>query len=344
MPSDLEKAIRYGELAAQRALSVYAYGEAARHLEQALEVQAVLDPDDHSKRCDLLLALGEAMLPLEDPLRVSATVAPEAFALAEALGDADRAARAAIQALESLIRSTGAGLRTATAQSFQDWADRADRHAQTRTAQRVYADIYQGLAEIGAGRPAAHVFLRRAVEGALSLNDDSVVFAAVGWAFRNLQALRDREMVTGLALEVLRRPHHGARATDLGWCLYSGGIELLSSGRRHQAETLWRELTLLADHTQDRSLRAHALTTSALLAFVDGRLEKAVTLYESGAAMALELGVGVFTPHEMSGQALLYLGRGTECGPRRIAGGIPTNAGACQQCENGTHLSVAGST
>ena len=41
---DLAKAVRYGELAAQRALAVYAYGEAARHLEQALDVQEVLDP------------------------------------------------------------------------------------------------------------------------------------------------------------------------------------------------------------------------------------------------------------------------------------------------------------
>ena len=61
--------MRYGELAAQRALSVYAYGEAVRHLEQALEVQEVLDPDDKAKRCDLLLALGEALLPAGEPLR-----------------------------------------------------------------------------------------------------------------------------------------------------------------------------------------------------------------------------------------------------------------------------------
>ena len=51
--------MHYGELAAQRALAVYAYGEAARLLEQALEVQEVLDPDDTAKRCDLLLSAGE---------------------------------------------------------------------------------------------------------------------------------------------------------------------------------------------------------------------------------------------------------------------------------------------
>ena len=106
-PADLAKAVRYGELAAQRAMSVYAYGEAARHLEQALEAQEVLDPDDRRKRCDLLLALGEAMLPLDDPAEIAATVASEAYSLAEALGDSARSARSAVQAAEGLARAGG---------------------------------------------------------------------------------------------------------------------------------------------------------------------------------------------------------------------------------------------
>src|SRR5207245_8156961 len=51
---DLEKALRYAELAAGRAMQVFAYGEAVRHLEQAVRTQEVLDPDDRSKRCDVL--------------------------------------------------------------------------------------------------------------------------------------------------------------------------------------------------------------------------------------------------------------------------------------------------
>ncbi len=38
------------------------------------------------KRCDLLLALGEAMLPSEEPRRAATEATPEAFALAEASG------------------------------------------------------------------------------------------------------------------------------------------------------------------------------------------------------------------------------------------------------------------
>ena len=57
---DLEKAVAYGQKAAEQATSVYAHGDAVGHLEQCLEVQEVVDPSDETRRCDLLLALGEA--------------------------------------------------------------------------------------------------------------------------------------------------------------------------------------------------------------------------------------------------------------------------------------------
>ena len=60
---------------------------------------------------DLLLALGEAMLPLEEPARIAATVAEEAFTLAEALPDPTRAARAAIL-IPGVIAGTDCGFST----------------------------------------------------------------------------------------------------------------------------------------------------------------------------------------------------------------------------------------
>ena len=60
--ADLKKAVSYGEMAAKRAVDVYAYGEAIRLLEQAIKVQEILDPDDKAKLCDLTLALGDARL------------------------------------------------------------------------------------------------------------------------------------------------------------------------------------------------------------------------------------------------------------------------------------------
>ena len=42
-------------------------GEAVRLLEQTLQVQEVLDPEDKAKRCDLLLALSEAPMDAREP-------------------------------------------------------------------------------------------------------------------------------------------------------------------------------------------------------------------------------------------------------------------------------------
>ncbi len=102
-PLDLEKAVHYGEVAAGRTVSVYAYGEAVRHLETALQAQEVLDPDDTLKRCDLLLALGEALGPAGEPLRASEDVAERAYALAEAMGDNERASHSCRLAIDGLM-------------------------------------------------------------------------------------------------------------------------------------------------------------------------------------------------------------------------------------------------
>src|SRR5205823_1851824 len=126
----------------QRALGVYAYGEAARHLEQALAVQEVLDPDDKAKRCDLLLALGEALLPSGELLRAVEQVAPQALELAEALGDPRRASRACQLACTAL-RNYGNFTMVGTP-LYRQWAERADRYAAAGTVERVYADLAMG--------------------------------------------------------------------------------------------------------------------------------------------------------------------------------------------------------
>ena len=100
---DLEKAVTYGELAARRAIAVFDYGEAARHLEQALEALKVAAPADETRRCDILLQLGEALLVSGPQEEVLATIAPAALSLAERLMDQRRAYAACCLGLDSAM-------------------------------------------------------------------------------------------------------------------------------------------------------------------------------------------------------------------------------------------------
>ncbi len=299
-PADLAKALHYSELAAQRAVQVFAYGEAARQLDSALKLQEVLDPDDASKRCDLLLALAEALLPTEEPGRVATAIAPEAFELAEQVGDGPRAARVAVLAAEALLRKGGPGEAGRSAE-FRTWAERAHQHAPAESITRVYADVYMGLA-FGGDRFERHRFLRRAADLAQEVTDDRTYYAAASWAVRYLQAAPDRATLATLSAGALTRPRDGVRPADLGVCLRFAGGNLLEQGDRAGAERAWRDLADLAGRTRDATLALWAREPAAILAFVDGRLEDAVVA-SNDLSSPLEVTL------DLVPRALLYLGR-----------------------------------
>ena len=104
--ADLAKAVHYGELAARRATEAFAFGEAARQLERALQVDELADADDVRSRCDLLLALGEVLGLAGEAERALRQIAPEALPIAEELGDrsrsTSRACRIAVGNLDAL--------------------------------------------------------------------------------------------------------------------------------------------------------------------------------------------------------------------------------------------------
>jgi len=141
---DMRKALEYSELAAQRAMAVYAYGDAVCHYEQALKVQEVLDPDDKAKRCDLLLELGDAVQPAGDPERVFTTVAEEAYTLAVALQDGDRACRACARALGS-VHAAGGGANFANGPHYRSWALRFEEHARPGTREWVCSSFWTAM-------------------------------------------------------------------------------------------------------------------------------------------------------------------------------------------------------
>jgi hypothetical protein len=91
---DLRKAVTYARMAGERAVRELAPDEGLRWFNQALELQGQEADADRSERCELLIGLGEAQRQAGAPAYRERLL--EASGLASELGDADRAARAAL--------------------------------------------------------------------------------------------------------------------------------------------------------------------------------------------------------------------------------------------------------
>jgi Cdc6-like AAA superfamily ATPase/tetratricopeptide (TPR) repeat protein len=305
-PEELAKAVTYGELAAKRAANVYAYAEAARLLGRALEVQELLAPGDRARRCDLLLALGEAMLPIEQPGRVARTVAAEAFAAAIEIGDSRRAALAGVQALQALYRAVGMTDGFAMPEVRQ-WLEQTDPHAAAETAERVYLDCCWGLHMLMAGDiSGGGARLHTALEEAATSGNRAAYRTAAAFGVTLLQGLRDRELVERLALELLE---DGPPSL-----LLTLATIFMSRGDRDRAVAILHEGR---SEGGGSDLAASLVSRAADVwrAYFEGELEQAAVLGEQVLRDAREAGAGVAasgaTVHGLSARSLFYLGRRT---------------------------------
>jgi len=91
---DIDKAVDYAKRAGERAMSLFAYEEAAAHCQRALQALEMRTPADDPLRCDLLLALGRAQF-WGGESEASRQTYRQAYELARALGDAGRLGEAA---------------------------------------------------------------------------------------------------------------------------------------------------------------------------------------------------------------------------------------------------------
>jgi class 3 adenylate cyclase len=275
-PADLAKAVEYGELAARRAAEVFASGEAARLLAQALEVQDVLDPDDKAKRCDLLIALGDALIDADEPRRMLDTVAEEALALADALNDRAHASRVCKSALWGLMY-WAAGPAFETPEGAM-WAERTGHYALPETVDRAVADTFLGWVMCYSGRRGEGVgFLNRGLDLARRLDEPDVLWLAVfGW-MDCVSSPRYDEARLRLAEEFAAAPRDGVRPRTLVWVLVFSGAILLARGARDRAESVWRECQELARRSGRTVPVCHAVSLDAQLATLEGRLDEAVT-------------------------------------------------------------------
>ena len=341
-PEDLTKAVEYSEMAAKRAMSVYAYGEAARLLEQSLQAQEVVDPSTGSgrgpegrlKRCDLLLALGEALMPAGEPQRVYKEVAEEAFTLAEAIGDNTRMSHACHAALQALTRY-GATLMLGTPE-YRQWAERTDRAAPADTIERVNANIALADLRTAEGKTVEAWSLRNsALTLARRLADPDATFAVFNSMITYLNnGPQHQEERHRLADEIATRSREGVSPRTLGQLLTTVGHSYLERGDRQRAEDMWRQVQDLASRTRDANLVLTPQREKVALLTMDGRLDEAVETIPRIISEGEELGIAVRGRQiaATSGlRPLFYLGRAEDAlthssQPSKLAGAPESHA------------------
>ena len=287
---DLNRALEYSEMAARHAQSVYSYGEAARLLEQALRVQQLLDPNDKARRCDLLLALGEAVIPAGQPMRVPETLAPEALDLADAIGDRARAFAACRMAMDGLQRSSAGAL--GGGPEWRRWAERADELAEPGTSERVYTDWAISQMSRLEGRLGEAWELRfGALELARQLGQPGdISMAAIRLLVPHVWAPKYQRIQSALATELADM---GPELMDvLGATASTRYIheQLIAQGDRDRAKTVSDMVIERAGRTQDPDLLMNSARIKATEATLDGRLEEAIVIAESIATIGAEHG------------------------------------------------------
>ena len=317
--ADLEKAVSYGEMAARRATDVYSYGEAVRLLEQALKVQEVLDPEEKLKRCDLVLALGWARVYNHEYRHILDSEGPAALAIAERMGDTNRACQACRLATFA-IDLAGEGPGHGTAEAIR-WIEVFDHYAAPDTIERVWAD--QGLAgrKVAAGDIAgAWALMRESALLARKLGDASA-FVDCGQAclFHCPSTAEHIEEARQIADE-MQRVWDRADPVDILGGMANVGAFLLSLGEREEGEAMVRgamESPRLAGLPLTRRISG---VIHALLYIMDGQLEKAAKCHDDILRLGAEMGApqaaavyAAWSGPRLSG----YLGWGGE-GLRRL--------------------------
>jgi tetratricopeptide (TPR) repeat protein len=292
-PTGLAKAVSYAEMAAKRATEVYAYGEAVRLLEQALKVQEVLDSEDKARKCDLLLALGDALILAGEHRRVASTEAPQAFSLAEAITDNTRASRACLLAMKGLV--VYGTILMASPEAGQ-WAARADRYAEPETIERAWADSMLGFVKVSevSSITEAAARLSRALDLARSLGDaDTYWMTAAFWLWGAATAKHDAERLR-LAEELAEQSRHGVSLQILPWVLHQIVHTFLEFGQRCRAEDIMAEMKTLAERSGQANLLIMCMFNEAIMGIWDGHLEEAVAIRRRMLARAEELGIFEF--------------------------------------------------
>jgi class 3 adenylate cyclase/predicted negative regulator of RcsB-dependent stress response len=312
---DVDKAIDYATRAAQRALSLTAYEEAARLYDIALQAHELKGRLDESQRCELLLALGEAHNKAGDRAKAK-EIFLRASDTARKLRDAVRLARAAVgfggppwaafgasderlvSLLEEALEAIDQDESALRARMLGRLAMDAFFSNDMRKAQEVSAEAVEvaGLAGDAAGLADALWSRFNAFWGEGGEEQSAAawelaqVAEQAGDTERELWGHFTRYVVlyqAGDAAGTDREVEHFAQlAEELrrplyhGWTLVFRAARAVACGRYEQAERLIEEVLPLAERSQDETMIEFRILLLAQLRREQGRLEEAESLYD----------------------------------------------------------------
>jgi tetratricopeptide (TPR) repeat protein len=313
-PADLKKAVEFSEMAARRAQSVYAYGEVVRMLDQALKVQRVLDPDDKAKISSLLLTLGDALSIAGEPGRALNIELPEAFSLAEEIGDDKLAVQIAGSASRANLYAEQ------NVEIWREWGERAARHAEPNTIEHAWADYINGLvAWLDANAQGQWAAMVKIIEelqptfnAARHLGDNEAFWYMSYTHLVFMRMAQFTEERYRLAEELAGWPRTGVSVKVLGTSYYFLFEPLLQSGQREKAMKFYNELKQMAEHTGQAHVILLSMALDCILATIEGRFEEAAEGRQAILERGEELGIpgyGSACALQSSSQAQIHLGK-----------------------------------
>jgi DNA-binding CsgD family transcriptional regulator len=217
---------------------------------------------DDSRKCDLLLGLGEALLAAGEIERVLEEVAPAALALAQIVGDDARAFQACRIALSSPVFSP-------------EWLATAQEYVGDDPIARISLNQALSVRAFHDGRFGDHkAVLLEALELARSARRPDLVIASALGLIRSgdLSVREERDLFD----ELIAQPRQGISPEELANFQSDAVMTHLQWGERGNAEAERQRLAELAAQTGHHRAVVNSRAVDCLFDTLDGRLSEAI--------------------------------------------------------------------
>lgn len=287
---DLRKAVQYGRLAAGRASSVFAYSEAVRYLDQAIEVLEVLDPTESETRLELMIELQTQLLSAGESERILNDVGKRAFDLAVSLGGGTRAARVADTNGWAFIYQHGSLAFTMPA--YREWCEQQDVHAEPGSRERAIADCNLSWPLwFTKQQEKCWELRRRALDLARTIGDPyALAYATYCFMLQGGPQRWDAERLE-IAREVQGSSRAGLPPNVQSQLLFSLAMLFSNAGDRQAAERSWDELASYAAQVPDPYAQSWDVGQRCIVLRMRGELEESLALAADFQARAVSLGI-----------------------------------------------------